>query len=57
MADDLFGRLQARPFTPAEQGALRNHLALVRALCHRHWPAGPARWRSRRRHRPEWTPW
>ncbi|NHI01328.1 helix-turn-helix transcriptional regulator [Oceanimonas sp. MB9] len=36
----FFGRLQARPFTPAEQGALRNHLALVRALCHRHWPAG-----------------
>lgn len=36
----FFGRLQARPFAPAEQAALREQLPLVRALCRRHWPAG-----------------
>lgn len=36
----FFGRLQSRPFTPAEQAALRMQLPLLSALCRRHWPAG-----------------
>ncbi|WP_445400122.1 helix-turn-helix transcriptional regulator [Zobellella sp. An-6] len=36
----FFGRLQARPFTPAEQAELRRRLPLLGALCRRHWPGG-----------------